>query len=163
VFTTDTEADESILEWMDSSSDLPSGRLSQSPYEQMANRGLLSGVELGKRDIDLRAVVSWLRWYTYPHYGTGNDIRAYEPAKCLLVLPNTKLGHAGSDYIVSVMTQCDVTYEAWFTSGFPRIIEVSLEFAEVVQEGTRVRFHDRSDMVFASSIKTFLSTKGSSR
>jgi hypothetical protein len=159
---TDTAPDEAILDWLAATSDLPSGTPAESPYVKMENRGLLSGLEIGKRDIDLRAVVAWLRWYTYPHYGIGEDVRAYEPAKCLLVLPHTKLGHTGTDYIVSVMTQCDVTYEAWFPSGFPRIIEVSLEFAEVVQEGARVRFHDRSDMIFASQISHFLSTRGSS-
>jgi len=163
VFTTDTAPDEDILDRLDANADFSTGVQSSSPYEQMANRGLMSGLEMGKRDVDLRAVVAWLRWYTYPHYGFGDDIRAYEPAKCLLVLPNTKLGHRGSDYIVCVMTQCDVTYEAWFPSGFPRIIEVALEFAEVIQEGTKVRFHDRADMIFASSIGTFLGTRGTTR
>jgi hypothetical protein len=153
VFMTDTAPDDRTLELLIGDS---------SPYE-IDNRGLLSGLELGKRDVDLRSVVSWLRWYTYPHYGTGNDVRAYEPAKCLLVLPNTKLGHSGSDYLVTVMTQCDVTYEAWFPNGFPRVMEISLEFAEVVQEGARVAFHDRSQMGFASTIKTFLATQGSTR
>jgi hypothetical protein len=162
VFTTDTAPEESILQGQESGGSSGSSTTG-SPYEQMENRGLLSGVEFGKRDVDLRAVVSWLRWYTYPTYGTGNDIRAYEPAKCLLVLPRTMLGHNGTDYLVSVMTQCDVTYEAWFTTGFPRIIEVALEFAEVIQEGTRVAFHDRRDMQFAGAVSTFLSTKGIAR
>lgn len=159
VFMTDTAPDEITLESISATSDLPSGAPARSPYSEMDNRGLLSGLELGKRDVDLRAVVAWLRWFTYPHYGTGVNVRAYEPAKCLLVLPNTKLGHNGTDYVVCVMTQCDVTYEAWFPSGFPRIIEVSLEFAESVQQGTSVRFHDRSDMVFAGAIGSFLATR----
>lgn len=162
VFMTDTAPDEFVLEWLAATTDLTFGDSSRSPYSEMDNLGLLAGLELGKRDVDLRAVVAWLRWFTYPHYGAGDDVRAYEPAKCLLVLPNTKLGYNGSDYIVCVMTQCDVTYEAWFPSGFPRIIEVSLEFAEVVQEGASVRFHDRADMVFASTVKDFLATRQSS-
>jgi hypothetical protein len=163
VFTTDTSPDESVLQSQDAAADLPSGADARSPYELMENRALLSGVDFGKRDVDLRAVVLWLRWFTYPTYGTGEDIRAYEPAKCLLVLPRTMLGHSGVDYLVCVMTQCDVTYEAWFPTGFPRIIEVALEFAEVIQEGARVAFHDRRDMRFAGAVSTFLSTKRISR
>jgi hypothetical protein len=159
VFMTDTEPDESVFEMIDSGE---WGVQTESPYTS-GDFGLLSGIELGKRDIDLRAVVSWLRWFTYPHYGVGNDIRAYEPAKCLLVLPRTKLGYNGTDYVLSVMTQCDVTYEAWFVNGFPRIMEVALEFAEVVQEGAGVRFHDRADMQFSSLVGSFLGTKGTAR
>jgi len=163
VFMTDTAPDETIIRAMEALEALGLSGTPESPYEQQDNLGLLSGIELGTRDVDLRAVVSWLRWFTYPHYGTGEDIRAYEPAKCLLVMPQTKLGHNGSDYIVTVMTQCDITYEAWFPSGFPRIIEVSLEFAEVVQEGARVAFHDRANMSYAGVIKNFLSTAGTTR
>ena len=163
VFMTDTAPDETIIRAMEALEAIGLSGKPESPYEQQDNLGLLSGIELGTRDVDLRAVVSWLRWFTYPHYGAGDDIRAYEPAKCLLVLPQTKLGHDGTDYIVSVMTQCDVTYEAWFPTGFPRIIEVSLEFAEVVQEGARVAFHDRANMNYSAVVKNFLSTTGTSR
>lgn len=163
VFTTDTAPDATLLEFSDGIFDysqrLGSGGAFTTPYDGVGAQPL-SGLELGKRDLDLRVVIAWLRWFTYPTYGVGEDLRAYEPAKCLLVLPHTKLGHNGTDYIVTVMTQCDVTYEAWFSTGFPRIIEVSLEFAEVVQTNRRVRFHDRKDMALASKIRDFLYTRG---
>lgn len=159
VFTTDTSPDEAILEYVDGLFDVSLGRSYNSPYDLQADQPL-SGLELGKRDLDLRSVISWLRWFTYPTYGIGNDLRAFEPAKCLLVLPHTKLGHSGSDYIMTVMTQCDVTYEAWFTTGFPRIIEVSLEFAEVVQSQRRIRFHDRKDMRPSQAVRSFLYARG---
>jgi len=167
VFMTDTAPDEHLLEVADNAIDavtfgagsLLASSSYSSPYEAQADVPL-SGLELGKRDLDLRSVISWLRWFTYPTYGTGNDLRAFEPAKCLLVLPHTKLGHSGSDYIITVMTQCDVTYEAWFPTGFPRIIEVSLEFAEVVQTQRRVRFHDRKDMRPAQAVRSFIYTRG---
>jgi len=162
VFMTDTAPSNEIIEIVALAASSPLAP-QRSPYEDLDNLGLLSGIEMGKRDVDLRSVVAWLRWFTYPHYGTGDDLRAYEPAKCLLVMPQTKLGYDGTDYVVCVMTQCDVTYEAWFPTGFPRIIEVSLEFAEVVQEGARVAFHDRANMAYASTIKSFLSTTGTSR
>lgn len=117
----------------------------------------VSGIQKGVRDIDLRVVVSWLRWFTYPTYGTeGSDLRVFEPAKVLLVLPNTRLGHRGTDHLLTVMTQCDVTYQAWFPGGHPRIIELSLEFAEVVQEGRRIRFHDRRSFQPAESVGDYL-------
>ena len=112
----------------------------------------LSGVELGTRDVDLRAVVAWLRWFTYPYYDPESGWRAYEPPKCLLVLPKMGLAHNGGDSITTVMTQCDVTYEACFENGFPRLIEVALEFAEVVQSGERVQFHGRGDFTSSPAV-----------
>lgn len=140
---------------------LEPGDLGGVPYEREGNP--LSGIELGTRDVDLRAVVSWLRWYTYPYYDEEAGWKAIEPAKCLLVMPNMGLGFGGYDHITCVMTQCDVTYEACFESGFPRLIEVSLEFAEVVQEGSRVRFHSRADIGYAASIARFLGLRDDRR
>lgn len=140
VFTTDTAPP-----------DETSGR--DDPY---ADVSLLTAIQKGTRDMDIRSAVNWLRYFTYPSYGDGADLRAYEPPKAILVLPNTRLGHDGSDYVVCVMTQCDVTYEAWFPNGVPRILEVSLEFAEVVQFGNRVRFHDRKNMRGSRVLPSYL-------
>lgn len=148
IFTTDTEPDNNLLNLTTSEVD---NRNPYSPQQEVP----LSGVELGTRDLDLRAVVSWLRWYTYPSYGL-QDIRVYEPAKCILVMPNMGLNYDGSDYLLTVMTQCDVTYEACFPNGFPRIIEVSLEFAEVVQSAQRIRFQDRKNMRPSGTMGAFL-------
>lgn len=126
----------------------------------------LGGLEKGTRDLDLRAAVSWLRWYTYPLYDEESEWRAYEPPKCLLVLPKMGLGHGGEDHITCVMTQCDVTYEACFETGFPRLLEVALEFAEVVQSGESVRFHSRSDFArggWARNIQNYLSVSANER
>jgi len=150
MFSTDTAPEESVLGPDQGVLSLDFGGTSRSagmddPYEIQSNNPL-SGIEKGSRDLDLRAVVSWLRWYTYPYYTDGNDWKAYEPPKSLLVMPNMGLGYAGYDHVTTVMTQCDVTYEACFESGFPRLIEVALEFAEVVQQGSRVQFHNRRQM-----------------
>jgi len=142
VFTTDTDPGDENLEAEDDA------------YAE-AQSAPLNGLEIGSRDIDLRAVVSWLRWYTYPAY-EDEGLKVFEPAKCLLVMPNSKLSYDGQDHITCVMTQCDVTYQAWFVNGFPRVIEVSLTFAEVVQSGRRVRFHDRRHMAQAEHIRTYL-------
>ena len=141
VFTTDTDPGEENLR-------------NEDAYEG-ARSAPLNGLNIGDRDVDLRSVVSWLRWFTYPAY-EDNSNKVYEPAKCLLVMPNTKLAHNGQDYITCIMTQCDVTYQAWFTNGFPRVIEVSLGFAEVVQSGRRVAFHDRRHMNPSSFVRTYL-------
>lgn len=136
VFTTDTEPPEEALSRDD-------------PYQSMVGgvNVLASGLDLGVRDVDIRSAVSWLRYFTYPAYGkVGDDLRVFEPPKAILTLPNTKLGHDGQDHVICVMTGCEVTYEAWFPSGFPRVVEVQLEFAEVVQQGSQIRFHDRRDM-----------------
>jgi len=161
VFMTDTAPEEALLTTVDGLFEASQGRKFLSPYN-LQDDVPLNGLELGKRDVDLRCVVSWLRWFTYPTYGTGQDLRVYEPPKCLLVLPRTRMGYNGEDHVTCVMTQCDVTYEAWFPSGFPRIIEVALEFAEVVQSSQQVRFHDRKNMVVAQSIQSFLALRESS-
>lgn len=132
VFTTDTAPEDAAL-----------GR--DDPYADAASSPL-SGIKKGTRDMDPRAAIQWLRYFTYPLYGRGQDLRVFEPPKVILCMPNTGLSYDGTDYIVAVMTTCDVTYEAWFPNGFPRIVEVQLEFAEVVQYGGRVRFHERRDM-----------------
>lgn len=142
IFTTDTDPGHHNL-------------LNEDAYRD-ARTEPLNGLDIGDRDVDLRAVVSWLRWYTYPAYEDDGS-KVYEPAKCLLVMPNTKLGHSGLDHVTCVMTQCDVTYQAWFVNGFPRVIEVSLSFAEVVQSGRRVAFHDRRHMRQAGFARTYLS------
>ena len=42
------------------------------------------------------------------------------------------------------MTQCDITYDAFFPSGLPRIATVSLAFAEIAQFGGVVHFPRRN-------------------
>ena len=71
-------------------------------------------------------------------------------------MPNTSLGWDGSDAVLTVMRQCQVTYQAWFPNGVPRILEVSLEFAEVVQSGARVGFQSRDRMRPAVQVRKHL-------
>ncbi len=130
----------------------------EDPYADAAANPL-AGIQKGTRDMDIRAAVNWLRYFTYPFYGRGSDLRVFEPPKVILVLPNTGMGHDGSNYIVAVMTTCDVTYEAWFPNGVPRIIEVQLEFAEVVQYGGRVLFHDRRNMLRSRQLGSYLAPR----
>lgn len=173
MFTTDTAPQERFLSDVNEGSRpagaiLEAGSLDGSGDPYTTQQGVnLNGLSLGSRDVDLRAVVSWLRWYTYPYYTEGDGWKAYEPPKCLLVMPNMGLGYLGYDHVTSVLTQCDVTYEACFETGFPRLIEVSLEFAEVVQQGNRVQFHNRRLMnsggAYAANISKYLAVRGSER
>jgi hypothetical protein len=159
IFTTDTEPNlgEGAANPLAVASDA-------SPYNAEAgNVGIASGLKLGTRDVDLRAVVSWLRYFTYPLYEgqTADDIRVFEPPKVLLVMPNSKLAHNGNDHITAIMTLCEVTYQEWFPNGFPRIIEVALEFAEVVQTNGRVRFHSRGEMgLMSEQVGSYLARRG---
>jgi hypothetical protein len=116
-----------------------------------AVQSLASDIGLGPeggdpaREPPIEAAVSWLRYFTYPLYRPG-EIRVHEPPKALLVFSGSSLSHDGRAGLVTVMTGCEVTYEAWFPNGSPRIVEVALEFAEVVQEGNSVKFHSRHNM-----------------
>jgi hypothetical protein len=145
VFTTDTAPTNEALAGSD-------------PYEDAASNPL-GGINKGTRDLDIRAAINWLRYFTYPKYGRSEDLRVYEPPKCILVMPNSHMGYDGSDYVVAVMTQCDVTYEAFFPNGFPRIAEVQVEFAETVQYGGRVRFHDRRNMLASQRLPSYLAPR----
>ena len=170
MFTTDTAIDDATFEAIAIAQGIAARALTQfpdlnDPYEKQAANPL-SGLEKGSRDLDLRAAIGWLRWYTYPYYDEESGWKAYEPAKCLLVMPNMGIGYTGEDSILTVMTQCDVTYEACFETGFPRLIEVALEFAEVVQSGARVQFHDRRLMEgagYAKNISKYLAVGGNER
>jgi len=149
VFTTDTAPEESVLEVGGS-----------DPYSSQTLNPL-SGLVLGVRDVDIRSAISWLRWFEYPTYGTDGNQQVYPPSKALLVMPNTGLAHDGEDHIIVAMTTCDVTYEEWFPTGYPRIVEVALEFRELVQNGDRVQFHDRRNMALSEHVGTYLSSSHS--
>lgn len=115
------------------------------------------------RDPPIEAAIKWLRYFTYPLYKKGS-VRVYEPPKVVLVFEGSDLSHDGSEGLITVMTGCEVTYEAWFPNGKPRIVEVALEFAEVVQHESRVRFHSRDQMVGAgevTALKVFSGADGS--
>lgn len=107
------------------------------------------------RNADIRSAVAWLKQYTYPYYKSTSGPSAQltiAPTKLILVMPNSGIGLAGMnatnpDQVVVVMTQCDVTYEAWFPSGLPRIATVALSFAEIGQVSGGIVFPGRNQDV----------------
>jgi hypothetical protein len=101
--------------------------------------------------------LSWLRRFMLPRYGENTAVGVpltKPPHKLLLHFPGTdieRLGGAGGfsvqgGGILCVMTQCDITFEALFPSGNPRIASVNLAFAEVPQRGGYVRFPSATDL-----------------
>jgi hypothetical protein len=119
----------------------------------------LKSAGVSRRNVDIRAAIAWLRQYMYPSYATGqgNGIPAegatitIAPKKLRLVLPGSGIGTAGGstvtpDSVRVIMTQCDVTYDAFFPSGLPRVVTVSLAFAELPQFGGYIQFPSRDDM-----------------
>lgn len=126
----------------------------------------LKAAGASRRNVDIRAAIAWLRRYMYPTYSSG-DLPASEgttitvaPKKLRLVLPGSGIGLAGasanSDSVRVIMTQCDITYDAFFPSGLPRVATVALAFAEVAQFGGSVEFPQRDttmdDAVSSSGI-----------
>jgi hypothetical protein len=122
----------------------------------IADRLKQTGVQ--RRNVDIRAAVGWLRSYMYPKYNNAANGSAagaqgvtitQAPSKLRLVLPGSGIGIAGAcaetpDSVRVIMTQCDVSYEAFFPSGLPRIATVGLAFAEIAQFGGVVQFPQRT-------------------
>ena len=140
IFTTDQEPDEIGQDI----SDFEVGSVDIGGYTEISGRD---------RSLDIRSMIAWLRYFTYPYYGRGNDLRVFEPPKVLLIMPNMKLGHQGGDGVSGVITQCDVVYEACFPSGYVRTAEVSLTIMETVQDDGAFRFHNRRDMRHSAGAK----------
>lgn len=136
-----------------------------------------------RRNVDIRSATLWLRQFLLPTYGTDKDLAVsgrpltFAPSKLLLSMPGTGIGLAGGDDRVSgrhtmlcLMTQCDVTYEALFSSGLPRIATVQLAFAQVAQSRGGVLFpsrtasydaHRRGDFIGGSEFMGYnLTSKG---
>jgi len=109
---------------------------------------------------DIRTAVMHLRSYMLPRYGVdearGGRARTFAPRKCILRLPNSGIGAAGgylashtndADEIVCIMMACDVSYDAFFPSGLPRLVTVNLAFEQVPQVGNHVVFPESSTIL----------------
>lgn len=87
-------------------------------------------------DREIADDINWLRQFTYPDY---QGTKALPPKKLLLHLPGSGIRVGIKSIPLGVipvlMTQCDVTYEAFFRNGHPRIAVVHLGFVETIQYG----------------------------
>lgn len=105
----------------------------------------LVSVGEGGRNVDIRSAVAWLRYFLLPTYGKPSAVGvpvAMAPRRLKLVIPGSGIGigggvaaytHSGLDEITCFMSQCDFTYEAFFTSGHPRCMSAQLAFTEIAQ------------------------------
>jgi hypothetical protein len=117
----------------------------QEQNPESASNSLLTGLLTGTAEfgipqdrndtVDVASAIRWLRSYIAPNYETGGLMKA--PPVAILYLPNSGIiGHDKfKDSVTCVMTQCDVTYEAFHRNGSPRIVAVSLSFTETMQVG----------------------------
>ena len=118
-------------------------------------RARLRGSGVRDRNVFIPAAIAWLRRFMLPRYGENSEVGVpltEPPRQILLVIPGANLhvgggvgGFSSANGIHCIMTQCDVTYEAFFPSGNPRIATVSLGFAEIPQRGGAVRFPQVTD------------------
>lgn len=108
--------------------------------------GELKDKGLDSRNIDIRGALLWLRSFLMPTYQL--DGTYLPPSKVLLTIPGSRIGlytgdavpRISPDAIVSIMTQCDIEYRAFFPNGVPRIVGVSLAFAQLAQMNGIVNF-----------------------
>lgn len=96
-----------------------------------------------KHTVHVAAAVKWLRYLCYPDYVKNQEF-AEPPPSLVLVIPGTPIGQDMSDRMNCIMTQCDVNWKKWFPDGTPRLAEVQLSFAEIVQLPTNTQFYGRS-------------------
>ena len=128
-----------------------------------------------RRNVDVRTALLWLRRFLLPRYdddgGLGVPLTS-APRKMILRIPNSGFGLTGGTYgaeayqgegafsnpivhdpvvegdaIPCIMTQCDITYEAFFPSGLPRIASVQLQLAQIAQLAGTVNFPRGSDQL----------------
>ena len=114
----------------------------------------------GDRNIDVRSAVIWLRRFLIPSYGNNGKVgvpQTNAPHKCILEITGSGIGLAGGDsglmgddQVLAVMTQCEVTWDSFFPSGFPRTAMVSLGFAQVAQFQNAVFFPSVTDAMNAA-------------
>lgn len=97
------------------------------------------------RNVDVRAAVLWLRSFMLPHYEASK--RVYPPPKAILYLANSGIGSAGGlhtmgvpDAVPCVMADCSVEWTAFFPTGYPRLVKVSLKFNQICQQAGQVNF-----------------------
>lgn len=167
VFTTDTDHYQANSVTGRAASDDPVGMdLSKRASAQL---GHLKSNGVTDYNIYIPAAITWLRRFMYPSYGPTAGIgmpRTQAPRKLMLTMPGSYIsrggmggGTSGMGGLHVIMTQCDVTYQAVFPSGNPRIAEVSLAFAETAQRSGRVHFPRVNDEIDVFSKDYGLSTE----
>lgn len=117
------------------------------PEEVSAEQLKLAGVE--NMNVDVGAALTWLRSFMMPTYPRGGIV--IPPQKLRLFMPGSGVDiiggeMGGMDSILCQMTQCDITYEAFFPNGKIRIANVQLSFVQLAQKRGLVSFPDAQGM-----------------
>lgn len=112
--------------------------------------------DYGDNHVDVANGVSWLMSKTYPTYTGSNSVKP--PPKLALYMPNSGIqtyinGLPIDDTFYCIMTRCNARYTSFFRSGAPRIAEVSLSFAEIVQVGSKWGFVSRDTFIYNDAIE----------
>jgi hypothetical protein len=109
-----------------------------------------AGVE--RQNIDIRTALAFLGNLQAPSYSGTSDTGValvLAPPKVLLTIPGSGIGVTRGiqdkrsplpDSMVAILKQCEIEYQAFFPSGMPRVVSVSLSFAQVAQYGGKVVF-----------------------
>lgn len=115
-------------------------------------------------NVHIASALAWLKSKTYPTYSAKG--RASPPPVLVLILQNSGInfgqqiaGYSDFNSVTCLMESISIDYQAFFPSGEPRYVEVSLSFVETIQVGSKWGYVDRSSMTDAWS-KTYLNGKG---
>ena len=107
---------------------------------------------------DIRSALAWLGGLASPTYGP-EAIGTKPPPTLLLVMPGSGIGlvHGDQGGVVArdslpcVIDSMEVTYEAFFPSGLPRIVQVQLTLSRTPQVGGSVQFPGRTSVSKAAA------------
>ncbi len=121
------------------------------------DQGVTSDPE-DKHTVNVAAATQYLRSLKEPTYVQGKEY-ALPPPALYLCIPNVPIGPGLNDRMLCVMTQCDITYKKEFPDGTPRLAEVSLEFAEILQN-ENTQFYGRSE--YSAALSAYNFSRGSS-
>jgi hypothetical protein len=97
-------------------------------------------------NVNIPLMIRYLRAYCYPEYTNG---LAEPPVVAVVNIPGSEIDENGNDYFFGVMTTCDVNRLKAFPDGRPRLVEVSLNFKQVVQGPSGVSWKSRKDLLGA--------------
>ena len=111
-------------------------------YDRLRTAGV------ARRSVVIRTALAYLRSFLFPRYAEQGPVSTQAPRKIRLTIPKSGIGLNGGagvntvspDTVYCLMNQCEITYEAFFPSGNPRLVSVQLSFAQIAQYGGQVNF-----------------------
>jgi len=112
-----------------------------------------------KHTVNVAAATQYLQSLKEPTYVQGKEY-ALPPPALFLCIPNVPIGPGMNDRMLCVMTQCDIEYKKEFSDGTPRLAEVSLEFAEILQNNN-TKFYGRSE--YSTALSAYGFSRGTGR